>query len=35
MLNEGDLAPQFCLLNESNENICLKDFLGKWVVLYF
>ncbi|MCK5409903.1 MAG: thioredoxin-dependent thiol peroxidase [Candidatus Heimdallarchaeota archaeon] len=35
MLKEGDLAPQFCLLNESNEKICLKDFLGKWVVLYF
>ncbi len=35
MLREGDLAPQFCLVNESNENICLKDFLGKWVVLYF
>ncbi len=35
MLNDGDLAPKFCLLNESNEKICLKDFLGKWVVLYF
>lgn len=35
LLNEGDLAPQFCLVNESNKNICLKDFLGKWVVLYF
>ncbi len=35
MLQEGDFAPQFCLLNESNENVCLKDFQGKWVVLYF
>jgi len=35
MVKEGDLAPQFCLVNESNKNICLKDFLGKWVVLYF
>ncbi len=35
MLKEGDLAPQFCLLNESKKNICLKGFLGKWVVLYF
>jgi peroxiredoxin Q/BCP len=35
MLNEGDLAPQFCLPNEENINICIDEFKGKWVVLYF
>ncbi len=35
MLNEGGLAPQFCLPNEENVNICIDEFKGKWVVLYF
>ncbi len=35
MLNEGDLAPQFCLPNEENVNICIGEFKGNWVVLYF
>ncbi|MCG3227682.1 MAG: thioredoxin-dependent thiol peroxidase [Candidatus Heimdallarchaeota archaeon] len=35
MLKEGDIAPSFCLPNELDERICLKDFTGKWVVVYF
>jgi len=31
----GDKAPDFCLLNQDNEEICLRDFQGSWVVLYF
>ena len=34
-LNEGDIAPDFCLKNQDEEDICLKDFLGRNVVLYF
>jgi len=35
MLQQGDLAPDFCLPDESGEKRCLRDFRGKWVVLYF
>ena len=28
-------APQFCLPDENGDEICLKDFRGKWIVLYF
>jgi peroxiredoxin Q/BCP len=28
-------APPFCLLNQNDESVCLEDFRGKWVVLYF
>lgn len=35
MVNVGDVAPNFCLENQDGEEICLKDFRGKWVVLYF
>ena len=31
----GEAAPQFCLLDKDNREICLRDFRGKWVVLYF
>ncbi|GAB6076927.1 thioredoxin-dependent thiol peroxidase [Desulfurobacterium crinifex] len=34
-LNIGDKAPDFCAPDESGKEICLKDFEGKWVVLYF
>lgn len=27
--------PLFCLKNEDEENICLKDFKGNWILLYF
>lgn len=28
-------APSFCLKNQDGDEVCLKDFKGKWVVLYF
>jgi thioredoxin-dependent peroxiredoxin len=31
----GSNAPAFCLPSPEKENVCLKDFSGKWVVLYF
>ena len=35
MLKIGDSAPDFCLPNQDSEEICLRDFAGSWVVLYF
>lgn len=35
MLKTGDAAPEFCLPNSEGKQICLKDFRGKWLVLYF
>ena len=35
MLQTGDKAPQFTLQNARGEDVSLKDFLGKKVVLYF
>ena len=32
---EKKLASNFCLLNQTNEKICLEDFRKKWVILYF
>ncbi|MDR2944254.1 MAG: thioredoxin-dependent thiol peroxidase [Methanosarcinales archaeon] len=34
-LQIGDKAPDFCLPDQKSENVCLKDFKGKKVVLYF
>lgn len=31
----GKEAPDFCLLDENRQKVCLSDFKGKWVVLYF
>lgn len=31
----GDKAPDFCLKDTTGEEVCLKHFTGKWVVLYF
>jgi thioredoxin-dependent peroxiredoxin len=31
----GREAPEFCLPDSYNKSVCLKDFRGKWVVLYF
>jgi peroxiredoxin Q/BCP len=28
-------APEFCLPNQDENEICLKDLKGKWIVLYF
>ena len=35
MLEIGHDAPQFCLPNQDDVNMCLKAFKGKWIVLYF
>jgi peroxiredoxin Q/BCP len=35
MLKIGDPAPDVCLPNQDGEEVCLKDYKGKWVVLYF
>ena len=34
-LKLNDKAPDFSLLNEDKTQISLKDFAGKWVILYF
>ena len=34
-LNIGDMAPDFCLKNQDEEKICLKDYKETNVVLYF
>jgi len=34
-LKVGDMAPEFCLLDKDNKKVCLKDFKGKNVILYF
>ena len=34
-LDEGQKAPLFCLPDADEKEVCLKDFSGKWVVLYF
>ncbi len=35
MLEVGTKAPDFCLQNQDEVEICLRDLRGKWVVLYF
>jgi peroxiredoxin Q/BCP len=35
MIKPGEAAPVFCLPNQEDQEICLKDFRGRWVVLYF
>ncbi|TQD26400.1 thioredoxin-dependent thiol peroxidase [Methanolobus vulcani] len=34
-LTENQKAPDFCLPDQNENNVCLKDFEGKWIVLYF
>ena len=34
-LEVGQQAPLFCLPNQENEQVCLENFKGKWVVVYF
>lgn len=34
-LTEGQKAPDFCLPDQNDNEVCLKDFTGKWLVLYF
>ena len=35
MLEIGTKAPEFTLKNQTGEDVSLRDFLGKKVVLYF
>ncbi len=35
MIEIADMAKDFCLPNQDEVDICLRDFKGKWVVLYF
>ena len=35
MLEVGTKAPEFCLPNQDETEICLRDLSGKWVILYF
>jgi len=35
MVEVGQKAPNFCLKNQDEVEICLKDLIGKWIVLYF
>ena len=35
MIKIDELAPEFCLPNQDDIEICLRDLTGKWVVLYF
>ncbi|MDD2448737.1 MAG: thioredoxin-dependent thiol peroxidase [Sulfurimonas sp.] len=35
MLKIDDKAPAFCLPNQDDIEICLRDLKGKWIVLYF
>ena len=35
MVEIGDAAPQFCLPGTEGQEVCLDDFKGKWLVLYF
>ncbi len=31
----GSKAPEFCIPNQDDVEICLRDLKGKWIVLYF
>lgn len=35
MLEINSKAPEFCLPNQDDVEICLRDLKGKWIVLYF
>ncbi len=35
MVEIGYVAPQFCLPCGDEQEICLEDYLGRWLVLYF
>ena len=35
MLDVGTTAPDFCLSNQDDVEICSRDLRGKWIVLYF
>jgi peroxiredoxin Q/BCP len=35
MLTVGAIAPDFTLTNQDGEEVCLTDYKGQWIVLYF
>lgn len=35
MIDIGSKAPEFCLPNQDEVEICLRDLKGKWIILYF
>ena len=35
MLKVGTTAPDFCAPNQDDVEICLRDIIGNWIVLYF
>ncbi len=35
MLKTGDTMPDFCAVNQDDIEICSRDLVGKWIVLYF
>jgi peroxiredoxin Q/BCP len=35
MVDIGKAASDFCLASANNDEICLKDHAGKWLVLFF
>ena len=35
MVDKNEKAPDFCLKDQTDNNVCLRDYKGKWVVLYF
>ena len=35
MIKIDSKAPEFCLPNQDDVEICLRDLRGKWIVLYF
>ena len=35
MLEDGQKAPAFCLKDMNDNLVCLDDFKGKWLVIYF
>jgi len=35
MLKVGEIVSDFCLPNQDEEEICLRDIKGRWIVLYF
>ena len=35
MVEIGKKPKDFCLASANKEQICLKDYLGKWMILFF
>ena len=35
LVDIGKKAPEFCLPNQDETEVCLRDTKGKWVILYF